>query len=180
MVKKCINRALVSAQLNMNFLFAVTLNFAVNIPNDSYFIILGNRTSAKLYHDSGYIELLLLENECYEQFHIPVGDKITFSYNWMNKSVDGIRLRRYAGNCNITSFDYNSIKYNETCTGGALYNQKSGYNLEYFICFLIPLLLLMRSDTIYNVIRRLHNHLNSEIEQVFESVAEDINITHVI
>ena len=110
MVKKCINRALVSAQLNMNFLFAVTLNFAVNIPNDSYFIILGNRTSAKLYHDSGYIELLLLENECYEQFHIPVGDKITFSYNWMNKSVDGIRLRRYAGNCNITSFDYNSIK----------------------------------------------------------------------
>ena len=163
----------------MNFLFAVTLNFAVNIPNDSYFIILGNRTSAKLYRDGSYIELLLLENQCYEQFHIPVGDKTTFSYNWMNKSVDGNRLIRYAGNCNITSFDYNSVIYNETCPA-VLYNKKSEYNLEYFICFLIPILLLTRSDTIYKAIRRLHNRLNLEIEQVFESVAEDINAEHVI
>ena len=156
------------------------LNFAVNIPSDSYFITLGNRTSAKLYRDGDYIELLLLENECYEQFHILVGNKTTFSYNWMNKSVDGIGLIRYAGNCNITSFDYNnnSAIYNETYPT-MLYNQKSGYNLEYFICFLIPLLLLMRSDTIYKVIQRLHNHLNSEIEQAFESVVEDMNIEHI-
>ena len=160
----------------MNFLLALTLNFAVNIPNDSYFVILGNRTSAKLYRDGGYIELLLLENECYEQFHIPVGDRTTFSYNWMNKSVDGIGLIRYAGICNITSFNYNTAIYNETCHVDVIYqSNKQNDNLEYFICFLIPLLLLARSDTIYNVIKRLHNHLNLEIEQV----AEDINIDHI-
>ena len=64
----------------MNLLFAVTLNFAVNISNESYFIILGNRTSAKLYRDGGYIELLLLENQCYEQYHLPVENKTVFTY----------------------------------------------------------------------------------------------------
>ena len=113
---------------------------------------------------------------CTVSYPRAVGDKTTFSYNWMNKSVDGTRLIRYAGNCNITSFDYNSVIYNETCPA-ILYNKKSGYNLEYFICFLIPMLLLTRSDTIYKVIRRLHNRLNLEIEQVFE---EDINVGHVI
>ena len=86
---------------------------------------------------------------------------------------------RYAGNCNITRFDYNSGIYNETCHIEVL-QQSNGYdNLEYFICFLIPLLLLARSDTIYNVIKRLHNRLNLEIEQVYTSVAEDINIEHI-
>ena len=163
----------------MNFLVALTLNFAVNIPNNSYFIILRNRTSVKLYRNGGYIELLLLENECYEQFHIPVGNKTSFSYDWMDNSVDGVGLMRYAGNCNITRFDYNSGIYNETCHIEVL-QQRNGYdNLEYFICFLIPLLLLARSDTIYNVIKRLHNRLNLEIEQVYASVAEDINIEHI-
>ena len=169
-----------SVPLNMNFLVALTLNFAVSIPNDSYFIIIGNKTSVKLYRDAGYIELLLLENECYEQFHIPVGNKTSFSYNWMDNSVDGVGLLRYAGNCNITSFNYNNAVYNETCHIEVL-QQSNGYdNLEYFICFLIPLLLLARSDTIYNVIKRLHNHLHLQMEQVYASVAEDNNIDHII
>lgn len=163
----------------MNFLFALTLYFTVNIPNDSYFIILGNRTSAKLYRDGRYIELLLLEDECYEQFHILVGDRTSFSYDWWNKSVDGVGLSRYAGNCNITSFDYNGVTYNDTCP--QLIHQNNGYNLEYFICFLIPTLLLARSDTIYNAVKRLHNHLNLEIDQIHESTTDDIiNVVHSI
>ena len=157
----------------MNFLVALTLNFAVNISNDSYFIILGNRTSAKLYRDGGYIELLLLENQCYEQYHLPVENKTVFTYNWINRTIDGEKMTRYGGNCNITSFDYNDVLYNETCTD-RMYDQNNGYDLKYFICFLIPLLLLARSDTIYKAVRRVHDRINLEIEEVYETVVEDL------
>ena len=164
MVNQCINRAhdqsVYRSLFNpkMNLLFTFMLNFAVDIPNDSYFIILGNRSSARLYRDGGYIELILLEDTCYEQFHIPVGDKTSFSYNWVNKSVDGIGLTRYEGNCNISSFDYDGDIYHETCREAI--QQQEEYNIEYFVCFLIPILLLSRSDTLYNFIKRFHNHLH--------------------
>ena len=167
----------------MNLLLALTLNFAVNIPNDSYFIALRNRSSAKLYREGEYIELLLLENECYERFRIPIENKTSFSYNWAENSVDGIQLIRYDGNCNISKFDYGNVIFNETCFDreGIYQSTSSTYdNIEYFICFLIPLLLLARSDNIYKLMNRLRNRMMLGVENAFVPVAEDIiNIENI-
>ena len=140
--------------------FVFTLNFLIAIPYNSYFIIMGNGTSANIYRKDGYIELLLLENECYEQLHMPIGNKTSFEYNWANKSVDGDVMVRYAGNCNITSFDYDGAIYNKACKeySRAASHQKYGIiDLEYFICCLIPILLLSRSDILINAIKKLKN-----------------------
>ena len=168
----------------MSLLLALTLNFAVNIPNDSYFIALRNRSSAKLHRVGEYIELLLLENECYERFRIPIENKTSFSYNWTENSVDGIQLIRYDGNCNISKFDYGNVIFNETCSDReVLYQSTSSTydNIEYFICFLIPLLLLARSDNIYKLIQnRLRNRMMLGVENAFVPVAEDIiNIENI-
>jgi hypothetical protein len=141
--------------------FVFTLNFIIAVPYNSYFIIMGNGTSANLYKKDGYIELLLLENECYEQFHMPIGNKTSFEYNWVNKSIDGVTMTRYAGNCNITSFDYDGAVYNQACreySHETIISQKDErIDLEYFICFLIPILLISRSDILINAIRKLKN-----------------------
>jgi len=121
---------------------------------------MGNGTSANLYKKDGYIELLLLENECYEQFRMPIGNKTSFEYNWVNKSIDGDMMTRYAGNCNITSFEFDGSIYNKTCEeySHALYQKDhERIDLEYFICFLIPIILLSRSDLIFNAIRKLQS-----------------------
>ena len=140
--------------------FVFTLNFLIAVPYNSYFIIMGNGTSANLYKKDGYIELLLLENECYEQFHMPIGNKTSFEYNWVNKSIDGVTMTRYAGNCNITSFDYDGAVYNQACkeySREVLHQKDERIDLKYFICFLIPILLLSRSDILINAIRKLKN-----------------------
>jgi len=140
--------------------FVFTLNFLITVPYNSYFIIMGNGTSANLYRKDGYIELLLLENECYEQFHMPIGNITSFEYNWVNKSIDGVAMTRYAGNCNITSFDYDEAIYNKACkeySHEALNQKHERIDLEYFICFLIPILLISRSDILINAIRKLKN-----------------------
>ena len=167
----------------MSLLLALTLNFAVNIPNDSYFIALRNGSSAKLYREGEYIELLLLENECFERFRIPIENKTSFSYNWTENSVDGTQLIRYDGNCNISKFDYGNVIFNETCSDReVLYQSTSSTydNIEYFICFVIPLLLLARSDNIYKLMNRLRNRMMLGVENAFVPVAEDIiNIENI-
>ena len=140
--------------------FVFTLNFLITVPYNSYFIIVGNGTSANLYRKDGYIELLLLENECYELFHMPIGNMTSFEYNWMNKSIDGVAMIRYAGNCDITSFDYNGVVYNKACmeySREVLHQKDERIDLEYFICFLIPIILLSRSDLLINAIKKLKN-----------------------
>ena len=159
----------------MDLLFTLTLNFAVNISSLNYFIAYGRGSSAELFYQRGFIELLLFEDLCYEQYHLPVENKTVFTYNWDNRTIDGEKMTRYGGNCNITSFDYNDVLYNETCTDG-IYDQNNGYDLKYFICFLIPLLLLARSDTIYKAIKRVRGRINLEIEEVYETVVEDLNL----
>ena len=169
MVRRGINRSSNSSfNDKMNSLqFVFTLSFLIAVPDSSYFIVMGNGTSANLYKKDGYIELLLLENECYEQFRMPIGNKTSFEYNWVNKSIDGDMMTRYAGNCNITSFEFDGSIYNKAC---GEYSQpvihqedREIIDLEYFICFLIPILLLSRSDLIFNAIRKLQSRvINSQ------------------
>ena len=137
--------------------FVFTINFLIAVPNNSYFIIMGNRTSANLYRKDGYIELLLIEKECYEKFHTPIGSMTSFEYNWMNKSIDGAAMTRYEGNCNITSFDFEGAAYNKACmeySHETLDQKFERIDLEYFICFLIPILLLSRADILINAIKK--------------------------
>ena len=140
--------------------FVLTISFLIAVPDKSYFIVMGNGTSANLFKKDGYIELLLLENECYEQFHMPVGNKTSFEYDWTKKTIDGVMMTRYAGNCNITIFDFEGPIYNKSCHEASLTSHRGKYeriDLEYFICFLIPILLLSRSDLIFNAIRKFQS-----------------------
>ena len=155
-------------------LLALTLSFVVNIPNDSYFIALRNKSSAKLYRNGSNIELLLLENKCFEKFHIPLGNKTSFIYNLTNNSVDGVQLVRYDGNCIITQFDYNNVLFNETCPTEhevLFKNSSSTYdNIEYFICVLIPLLLLARSDNLYMLMSKLRHRILAQMENTLDGI----------
>ena len=134
----------------MTFLLGLTLNFALNVSSINYFMAKENDSSIELYYDNGFIELLLFDKECYEQFHIAAPNKTNFTYNWNDKTVDGYPMERYDGNCNITEFD---IEEAMIVSKEVLNSIEDSFDYEYLFFLIIPMLLIARSDTIYNRFR---------------------------
>ena len=155
----------------MTFLLGLTLNFALNVSSINYFMATGNGSSVELYYDNGFIELLLFDKKCYEQFHINAPNNDSFTYNWKEKTVDGYPMERYGGNCNITEFDIgDEIIVNQE----VLNSIKDSFDYEYLFFLIIPMLLIARSDTIYNRFRSMQLGKVNEPDK-YQSVA-DISI----
>ena len=136
----------------MSFLLGLTLNFALNVSSINYFMAMGNGSSVELYYDNGFIELLLFDKECYEQFHITAPNKTSFTYNWKDKTVDGEPMERYGGNCSITEFDIGNVVI---VNREVLNSIEDSFDYEYLLFLIIPMLLIARSDTIYNRFRSM-------------------------
>ena len=152
----------------MCFLLGLTLNFALNVSSINYFMAMENGSSVELFYDNGFVELLLFDKECYEQFHISAPNKTSFTYNWKEKTVDGFPMERYGGNCNISEFD---IEEAMIVSQEVLNSIEDSFDYEYLFFLIIPMLFIARSDTIYNKFRsRQHTKVNEPDE--YQSLPE--------